>query len=59
MVMLQEIIVYFILAITVGLVIYSIVRRFRHKSSPCDGCSGCDLKNTVAKGEKPSCGCGS
>lgn len=57
--MLQEIIVYIILAVVAGLVIYSLIRRFgSRKSSPCDGCSGCDLKDiAVKKGNKPPCGC--
>ena len=55
--MLQEIIVYIILLIAGGLAVRAIIKRFGRKSSPCDGCSGCDLKNTVSKGNKPPCGC--
>ncbi|MTK54084.1 FeoB-associated Cys-rich membrane protein [Paludibacter sp.] len=55
--MLQEIIVYIILIVAAGFAVRALVKRFGRKSSPCDGCSGCDLKNTVRKGQKPSCGC--
>jgi hypothetical protein len=43
--MLQEVIVYAVLAVVAGIVIYSLIKRFRvpKKSSSCDGCSGCDL----------------
>jgi hypothetical protein len=55
--MLQEIIMYIILVAAVGLAIRALIKRFGRKSSPCDGCSGCDLKKTVHKGQKPPCGC--
>jgi hypothetical protein len=55
--MVQEIIVYVVLLVVIVLTIRAIVKRFGHKSSPCDGCSGCDLKNLARKGQKPPCGC--
>ena len=55
--MLQEIIVYIILIIAAGLAVRAIIKRLGRKNSPCDGCSGCDLKNSVSKGQKPPCGC--
>jgi len=53
--MIQDIIVYVILAIVAMIVVYSLVKRLRapEKSSPCEGCSGCDLKDTVSKCHTP------
>jgi hypothetical protein len=54
--MTQDIIVYIILAAVAAIVIYSLVKRLRapDKSSPCEGCSGCDLKDTVSKCHTPN-----
>ncbi len=62
--MLQLIIVYIVLAITIGYSIYALVRYIRKKNSPCGDCSGCDLKNEITKNLKDkvtkdpnTCGC--
>lgn len=45
--MIQEIIVYIILAVTIIYTQYAIRKKFLKKTSPCDGCSGCDLKKIL------------
>ena len=44
--MLQEIIVYLIIAVVFALLVRGAVRMFKKNdaSSPCAGCSGCDIK---------------
>lgn len=53
--MLQYILVYLIIVLTVGYTVYSVVRSLKSKSkSPCDGCGGCDIKKEILKNVKPT-----
>lgn len=46
--MIQEMFVYFIIFLTVGYSLYSVVKSIHSKEkSGCEGCSGCDLKNEM------------
>lgn len=46
----QLIIVYIILGLSITYAIYAIIKYIRKKEkSPCDGCDGCELKNQIAK----------
>lgn len=48
--MIQNIIVYLIIASAIGFTIYSVVKSLRTKQkSGCEGCSGCELKNDIKK----------
>ncbi|MDD3077957.1 MAG: FeoB-associated Cys-rich membrane protein [Paludibacter sp.] len=51
--MIQNIIVYLIIAGAVGYTIYSVIHSLKSKNkSPCDGCGGCDIKNEILKNQK-------
>ena len=56
--MTQENIVFIVLALVVGYVIYSVIKNFRSKNgSKCSGCSGCSAKEEISKAvkDKESC----
>jgi peptidoglycan/LPS O-acetylase OafA/YrhL len=46
--MIQEIIVFIILAVVISYIAYTFFRKpVSKKSTACDGCSGCDLKKDL------------
>jgi hypothetical protein len=46
--MIQEIVVYVILVLAVGYVIFTLIRKMHtKKASACGGCTGCDLKKDL------------
>ena len=53
--MIQNIIVYIIIAATLAYVIFSIVNNLRvKKEGHCGGCDGCSVKNEFQKAHKSS-----
>ena len=62
--MLQNIIVYIIIALAIAYTAYSVFKSITKKEkSGCDGCNGCDIKREITqhKGNSStiSCGCDS
>lgn len=48
--MIQNIIVFLIIALAIVYTIYSVVKSLRTKQkSGCEGCGGCELKNDIKK----------
>ncbi len=50
--MMQLLIVYIILALTIAYAIYAMVKYLRRKNDPCDGCAGCEIKNEITRNMK-------
>lgn len=55
--MVQEILAYCILAVAVGVVVWRVVKRFRHKNAVCNeqrsgSCAGCPLSDCCDKATK-------
>jgi len=64
--MVQNIIVFIIIAFAIVYSVYAVVKNIRKKdTSPCGGCNGCDIKKEITKNkmqnaskDPASCGCG-
>jgi hypothetical protein len=54
--MIQDIIVYSLIVLSVGIVIYRIIKSYRKPKDPCKGCgsdcAGCQFKDIIDKEKK-------
>jgi predicted PurR-regulated permease PerM len=51
--MIQEIVVYIILAITIAYLSYVVFKKLKVRGAdPCNNCSGCSLKEQISKPDR-------